>query len=63
MLLHNERFLDVDESVATSIPKAEVWNLLTLDADNTQSVRQSVVEQSRFYSVKLNTAWQSETRI
>ena len=62
VLLYNERFLDVDKSIASSVPKAEVQNFLTLDADNTQSIRQTVVEQSRFYSVKLNTAWQSETR-
>ena len=63
MLLINERFLDVNDTIASSVPKEEVlkqleeWDFPEIGNEDSQSVRQSVVEQSRFYSIKLNTAW------
>ena len=58
MLLQNERYLDVTEEIAGSVAKDEIWSFFKIDADDTQSVRQEVIERARFHSIKTNTSWQ-----
>ena len=35
VLLQNERFLDIDDNIAGSVPKDEIWKFFTLDTDET----------------------------
>ena len=62
-LVHNERYLDLEEAESSSYLKREIYNLLDFDGAYSQSVRQAVVERARFTWFKVNTIDKIEHRI